>query len=276
MRRWPGHPGWHIRLVALACLSAVGAVEAADRLPRPPMAPFERGTYRARDLRSGEPLWEQSWVLRQEMHGVRPILHLEEHGQGIRESTVPTRWAVTMTIDLWAPAPRVTSTRQVWDLAGQPTTVEERTLAYGPGTGEVRIRDLRTGADRSRTFRVTAETVTPEMLPMLVRLLPETPGRQRHFDLVTRGGSFVGLNATIVGQERVEVPAGAYDCFKIELEPTGIVGILARLVLPRIYLWHAVAAPHMWVKFQGPAAGPGSAEIIRELSEFQAAAHPAE
>ncbi len=275
MRRWSGRWGWQLRLVALAWLSAVGVAEAADGFARPPMAPFERGSYRARDLRSGEPLWEQSWVLRQEMHGVRPILHLEEHGQGIRESAVPTRWTVTMAIDLWAPAPRVTSTRQVWDLAGQPTTVEERTLAYGPGTGEVRIRDLRTGADRSHAFQVTTETVTPEMLPMLVRLLPETPGQQRHFDLVMRGGSVVGLNATIVGQERVEVPAGAYDCFKIELEPTGLAGILARLLLSKIYLWHAVAAPHMWVKFQGPAAGPGSPEIVRELTEFQAAARPA-
>ncbi len=273
--RVSGRSGWRLWLVALAWISTVGVVEAADHLPRPPIAPLERGTYRARDLRSGDPLWEESWVLRRETEAHRPILRLEEHGQGIRDSTVPTRWVLTMTIDLWTPAPRVSSTRQVWDLAGQPTAVEERTLEYGPGTGEVRMRDLRTRTDTSRAIRVTAETVTPEMLPVMLRLLPEVPDQRSHFDLVMHGGSVLGLQAKIVGQERVQVPAGAYDCFKVELAPTGIVGLLARFLLPKIYLWHAVAAPHLWVKFQGPAAGPGSPEIVRELMEFQAMAQPA-
>lgn len=269
MGRLAGRSWRSLWLVTLAWLSAAGVVAAADRLPHPPMAPLERGTYRARDLRSGEFLWEESWVLRQDTHAQGSILYLEEQGQGIRESTAPTRWTLTMTIDLWASAPRVSSKRQVWDLAGQPTTVEERTLEYGAGTGQVWIRDLRTHTDISRAVPVTAATVTPEMLPVMLRVLPEAPDQQSRFDLVTRAGSVLGLQAKIVGQEQVEVPAGAYDCFKIELDPTGIVGLLARLLLPKIYLWHAVAAPHIWVKFQGPAAGPGSPEIVRELTAFQ-------
>jgi hypothetical protein len=275
VRRLSGRSAWRLWFVALAWLSTAGAVGAADRPPYPPVAPLETGTYRARDLRSGEPLWEESWVLRQETRARRPILQLEEHGQGVRDGTAPVRWTLAMTIDLRDPAPWVSSTRQVWDLAGQPTAVEGRMLEYGPGTGQVRMTDLRTHTDTSRAVRVTAETVTPEMLPVMLRLLPEAPGRQKHFDLIMHGGSLLGFQARIVGQERVEVPAGTYDCFKVELDPTGFAGLLARLLLPKIYLWQAVDAPHIWIKFQGPAAGPGSPEIVRELTAFQAVTPPA-
>jgi len=270
-----GRSGRRLRLAALAWLSMVGAVGAADQLPLPPLAPLEGGTYRARDLQSGEPLWEERWTLKQEARGARSVVHLEEQGQGIRDRTMPTRWTLTMTIDLWGPAPRVSSTKEVWDLAGQPVAVEERTLEYGSGTGSLRIRDPRTGEATSRAFRVTTETVTPEFLPAMLRLLPATPDQQMQLDLVTHSGSVLGLQARIVGQERVEVPAGTYDCFKVELVPTGITGLLARVLLPKLFMWHAVAAPHIWIKFQGPAAGVGSPEIVRELTEFQATANPA-
>jgi hypothetical protein len=261
-------------LAALAWLTAVGVAGAADQFPLPPLALFEGGTYRARNLQSGEPLWEERWTLKQEAQGGRSVVHLEEQGQGIRDRTVPTRWTLTMTIDLWGSAPRVSSTREVWDLAGQPVAVEERTLEYGSGTGSLRTRDPRTGEATSRAFRVTAETVTPEFLPAMLRLLPATPDQQMQLDLVTHGGSVLGLQAKIVGQERVEVPAGTYDCFKVELAPTGFTGLLARVLLPKIIMWHTVAAPHIWIKFQGPAAGVGSPEIVRELTEFQAKANP--
>jgi hypothetical protein len=212
-------------------------------------------------------------MLRQEPQAGRAVVHLEEQGQGIRESTVPTRWTLAMTIDLWGSAPRVSSTREVWDLAGQPVAIEERALEYGSGTGSVRTRDLRTGEVTSHAFRVTAETVTPEFLPAMLRLLPATADRQMRLELVTHGGSVLGLQTQIVGQERVEVPAGTYDCFKVELVPTGITGFFARILLPKFFMWHTVAAPHIWVKFQGPAAGLGSPEIVRELTAFQAGAH---
>ncbi len=261
-------PGW---LVPLALLGFASLAATAERIPVPPLAPTERGTYQSRDLRTGGMLWQEDWVLTQETQAGQPIVYLEENGRGIRDSVVPTTWTLTMTIDLWGPTPRLSSIRQVRDGAGRPQQVEEREFDYGHGSGRVLTTDLRTGETKSRTVRVTPQSITPELLPAVLRLLPDTPDQQMRFDLITRGGSVLGIQAKIVGRERVEVPAGTYECFKVELDPTGVYGILAGLLLPKLFMWHTVAAPHFWVKYQGPAGGPGSREIVRELIRFDTA-----
>ncbi len=126
--------GW---LVPLALLGFASLAATAERIPVPPLAPTEQGTYQARDLRTGGMLWQEDWVLTQENQAGQPIVHLEENGQGIRDSVVPTTWTLTMTIDLWAPTPRLSSTRQVRDGAGRPQQVEEREFDYGRGSGRV-------------------------------------------------------------------------------------------------------------------------------------------
>jgi hypothetical protein len=89
------------------------------------------------------------------------------------------------------------------------------------------------------------------------------------FDLVTAAGQVVGMRATIVGRERVAVPAGAFDCFRIELEPTGLLGALAGLKLGKLVMWHTAAAPHFWVKYEGPDGSPGLRHVVRELVRFE-------
>jgi hypothetical protein len=79
------------------------------------------------------------------------------------------------------------------------------------------------------------------------------------------------MHAQIVGHERVVVPAGSFDCVKAELVPAGVNRFLARLALPRIFMWQAEAPPHFWVKYQGPDGGPKSREIVRELVRFESA-----
>jgi hypothetical protein len=97
------------------------------------------------------------------------------------------------------------------------------------------------------------------------------------FDLVTGEGRLVGMHARVVGRERVTVPAGTFDSFKVQLQPTGFLEILATLRTP-LYMWHRVAAPHVWVKYQGPEGSPGVRPVVRELVRFDtppaAAARP--
>ncbi len=268
-----GHLPRQVRvgLASLALLGFASRAVTAEGIPMPPLAPTEEGTYRARDLRTGGMLWQEDWVLTQETQDGQPIVRLEENGQGIRDSTDPTTWTLTMTIDLWGSTPKLSSTREVRDKAGYPRQVEERELDYGSGSGHVLTTDLQTGKTKSLTVRVTPQSITPELLPAVLRLLPDTRDQLMRFDLITRGGFVLGIQAKIVGRERVEVPAGTYECFKVELDPTGVYGILAGLLLPKLFMWHTVSSPHFWVKYQGPAGGPGSREIVRELIRFRTA-----
>jgi hypothetical protein len=242
---------------------------AAEPFPLP-LAPIEQGRYRARDLRTGAILWEESWTLTQMLQAGQPVVFLEENGQGVRDSAVPTAWTLTMTIALWGPTPSLSSTRQVRDQSGHLQTREERELDYAHRSGRLRTVEVPSGKATSRTVRFGADAITPELLPAILRLLPDSPAQTMRFELITREGSVLRMEARIVGEEQVAVPAGRYQCYRVELTPTGLTGFLAGLLLPKVLMWHTVVPPHFWVKYQGPAGGLGSPEIVRELLRFDA------
>jgi hypothetical protein len=53
----------------------------------------------------------------------------------------------------------------------------------------------------------------------------------------------------------------------VQLEPTGFLAFLATLQ-GKLFMWHTVAAPHVWVKYQGPDGSPGLRPVVRELVRF--------
>lgn len=260
-------------LAVLACLflalPVASTARAADRIPLPPLGTKEQGEYRAREVGSSEELWRTRWAFTQEKVNGRPIIDLHEDGRRIRDSVVPPTWTVRMRLDLWGAAPRLSSTREARDGAGRPTHVEQREFDYAGRAGRVTTTDLATGEVDVQSVRLTLQSVTGELLPAALRLLPAAPDRRQRFELVTRGGTVIGLQAKVAGRERLDVPAGSFECFKVELDPTGFLGLLADLMLPRLYMWQTVAAPHFWVKYQGPEGGLGSRQIVRELVRFE-------
>jgi len=255
-----------IRALVLLAVLLGPAFTAAVVLPMPPLALRERGAYRALDAQSGAQLWESDWELTRADDTGRPVLHLHENGAGVRDRPVPTAWTDEMMIDLWGSQPQISATREVRDRQ-QALTVETRAFDYAQGVGRIDTQNLRTGSTRTLPVHLTTQTIPVELLSALLRLAPAAPDRELRFSVVTSAGQVVDMNAKIVGREPVTVPAGTFPCFKVAMAPTGIVGAVATLLMPAMYLWQTEAPPHFWVKFRG-SDGPGSREIVRELLRF--------
>jgi hypothetical protein len=243
---------------------------AAGPVRLPPLAPAERGEYRARDAHTAEELWRTRWSLEEGTTDGVTTIHVEENGRGRQEGIGPAVWTVRIEAVFAGGDRRLSSRREIRDDSGRLVRVENRDLNYTGGSGRITITDAGTGRTEVRQVSVGATSVGAEMLAAHLRLLPETDGRQTWFELITRDGKVVPVAASIVGTERVTVPAGTFECYKIEVDPTGFVGFLSDLFLPRIFMWHTVAAPHFWVKYQGPDDGRLSREIIREIVHFEA------
>ncbi len=263
-RTWP-LPG--VLLSTLLVLAMAMPLLAAEEIPVPPLAPVERGAYRARDMRTGEELSRAEWILHRETEAGRLVVDL--HEKGTQERPGARVWSSRMRLDLRGPHPVLTSTKESRDAAGRPVQVEQREFDYGLSSGQLVRTEPLTGVKASRPVRLTAHAITTELLPAILRLLPETKDRRMRFDLVTANGQTIGMQVRVIGRESVNVPAGTFDCFKLELEPTGLAGVLAALKLVKLYMWHTVAAPHFWVKYQGPDGVSTSREIIRELLRFE-------
>jgi hypothetical protein len=233
----------------------------------PPLADVERGAYRARDLHTGRALWEGEWLLSRETRADRTILHLQENGKGTRESLVATVWTERMSLDLWGLHPALTASREVRDADGRLVHRGQRNFDFELGSGEQVREDVETGTTTLRAVSLTAQSIPTELLSALLRLLPAATDQQMQFDLVTGEGRLVGMRARVVGREWVTVPAGTFDSFEVQLEPTGFLAFLATLHV-KLYMWHTVAPPHVWVKYQGPDGSPGFQPVLRELVRF--------
>ena len=253
-------------LSLLAVLAAAGPAVPAERFPMPPLAEVERGAYRARDLQTGRALWEEEWLLSRETRAGRTILSLQENGKGIRDSQVALVWTERTSLDLWGPHPALTASREVRDADGRLVHRGEREFDFALGSGQLVREDVQTGDTTVRAVSLTAQAIPTELLPALLRLLPEARDQQMQVDLVTGEGRLVRMHARVVGRERVTVPAGTFDSFKVQLQPTGFLEFLATLH-SKLYMWLTVAAPHVWVKYQGPD-GPGLQPVVRELVRF--------
>jgi hypothetical protein len=238
------------------------------------LADVERGAYRARDIQTGQALWEGEWLLSRETRAGRTILHLQENGKGIRDSPVATVWTERMRLDLWGPHPALTASREVRDADGLLVHRGQRDFDFELGTGQQVREDVKTDTTTVRAVSLSAQAFPTELLSALLRLLPAARDQQMQFDLVTGEGRLVGMHARMVGRERVTVPAGTFDSFKVQLEPTGFLAFLATLHV-KLYMWHTVTAPHVWVKYQGPDGSPGLRPVVRELVRFDTQHAPA-
>ncbi|GBR76869.1 protein DUF3108 [Candidatus Termititenax persephonae] len=59
-------------------------------------------------------------------------------------------------------------------------------------------------------------------------------------------GNALPLRAVYQGKEKIKVPAGEFECYKLELAVDGLLGLFAP---DKYYLYYTVAAPHHFVRF---------------------------
>jgi hypothetical protein len=253
----------------LVFVSAVTSHSSPIRLPTALIAPEERGEYVARDAHTQEELWRTRWVIERANNGRDMVYRVREDGAGRRGRPEPTRWTVTMEVDLAQGSEAFSAVREIRDVSDRPLETMRRALSYKARTGTVTIVDHTKNAESSESFTVEETSIPVELLPMQLRALSDAPERRMRFHLLTREGKSVPMAARIVGQETISTPAGDFAAYKTELSVTGVRGLLGQLVLPAMYMWHRVDPPHAWLRYRGLDGGIGSREVVMELVRFE-------
>jgi len=253
----------------LVLMSAVTSHSSPIRLPTALIAPEERGEYVARDARTEEELWRTRWVIERTSNGNGIVYHVREDGAGRRGRPEPTRWTVTMEVDLAQGTEAFFAVREIRDLSDRPIETMRRAVSYKAGTGTVTIVDHLKNVERSESFTVEETSIPVELLPMQLRALSDAPERRMRFHLLTREGKSVPMAARIVGQETIRTPAGEFAAYKTELSITGVRGVIGQVVLPAMHMWHRVDPPHAWLRYRGLDGGIGSREVVMDLVRFE-------
>jgi hypothetical protein len=110
-------------------------------------------------------------------------------------------------------------------------------VAYSPGYAEMKMA----GKDEVAKIDLTGVVYDNEEAVQLMRRLPLASDYKTTLRIFTGlgGGNVVSLEAKVTGEEKVEVPAGTFDCYKVELS------------LVRQTFWYSTDAHHYPVKFEG-------------------------
>jgi len=119
-------------------------------------------------------------------------------------------------------------------------------VTYSPGYAELK----KGGETQTRKVDLNGVVYDNEEAAQLIRRLPLASDYQTTLRIFSGlgGGNIIPLGVKVVAQEKVEVPAGAFDCYKVELSPVNQT------------FWLSTDAHHYLVKFE--AGG-----VVAELSQ---------
>ena len=119
-------------------------------------------------------------------------------------------------------------------------------VTYLPGQAELRT----VGKAAVAKVDLNGVVYDNEEATQLIRRLPLASNYQTTLRIFSGlgGGNIIPLGVKVVGEEKVEVPAGSFDCYKLELNPVNQT------------FWYSTDAHHYLVKFE--AGG-----VVAELTQ---------
>lgn len=120
------------------------------------------------------------------------------------------------------------------------------------------------GQARHRSWAGLEDVATPSSLLFIIPAGLANGRTKGSIKLLTSEPALYTIRWVSRGPERVTVPAGSFDCVKIELLPE--LGLLSPLrpLLPKLYVWYTAAAPFDWIKYEGLEDGAHSAKVVIE------------
>jgi len=118
--------------------------------------------------------------------------------------------------------------------------IGEVDVTYLPGHAELKM----IGQEEVKKIDLSGVVYDNEEVVQLMRRLPLAAGYKTTVHTFTGlgGGNIVPVQTEVTGQEKVEVPAGTFDCYKVELS-------LAKQM--KQTFWYSTDAHHYLVRFEG-------------------------
>jgi len=211
--------------------------------------------------------WTSEWGMElTEFEGKKAARFTEKGSGRLSSFSQEVRWsseAVWLADNAFLP---VDIEKTVTSADGTPLLVERKHFDREKGTV---LFERRKGGARpeSKTLDVPADTLAIEGLAGVLRFVSVDKDHPFSAHVLTNEPHVYSVNFEWRGTERIETAAGTFECYKVEMIPNLGVLNLIRPFLAKTSFWFTVAAPHYWVRYEGPESGPRTPDVVLELSE---------
>jgi hypothetical protein len=236
---------------------------ALESLKSPVSGNLEKGVTVA-TVKSGATRWRTEWTMEKSMPDGRRTVRFTERGSG-RYSPFngEVRWNTESVWDAQATFRPLTTERAVMDAAGKPLLKERKTFNFDKGIVVVEREDK----PSRRSIEIPADTISVDGIAGALRSLPFNRPFETH--LLSNEPKLYDVSFETRGRERVQTPAGAFECYKVELVPGLGVLSLFRFVVPKAFFWFTVDPPHFWTRYEGPENGRGTPDVVMVLERYE-------
>jgi len=246
---------------------AICLVFILDVIQVPPALTSQNGSsiVTSRDKRSG---WEAKWGMEQLQVQGKKAVRFTETGSG-RVSAYPqdVRWS-TRSVWLAEDGFRPLETEKTISATDGKVLLVER-KRFDHDKGQVHFERSREGKpEETKSLDIPDDTLAIEGLAGVLRFANVTKSRSLSAHVLTNEPEVYSVSFEWKNEESVETPAGQFRCYKVEMIPhLGVLNVI-RPFVQKTYFWFTVAAPHNWIRYEGPESGPGTPEVVMSLSRM--------
>jgi len=253
-------------------LLVVGIVGVAlAQLQTAQVAPHEEGTKKIMYIESGEVLYNMHWQIDQVEKNNKKLLHYRMKGDNNKQGSERIDWNEESMIEITDQGLR----SQYWKKTSTGAEQMSWRLVYNWANRTVNysFTDRATGKTDSKIIEFDANAIPGDCMELLLRGFPfeKGPGTRFTGQIIGSDGSLLGGHMIYRGEEVVQTTLGSIPAYKIELKPTGALGLVA----PDMFMWFAKKPPHVWLRFDGRDNGLTKPRTKTVLTHFKPAEYVA-
>jgi len=114
--------------------------------------------------------------------------------------------------------------------------------------------DALSGKKEDKILNFEKGAIAGDSLNLALRGFPFEKGKGYKFktQIILSDGTVLDGYIIHRGSEKLKTAFGELDTYKLELKPTGAIGVVA----PKMYIWFTKSVPHVWLRFDGKEEGP--------------------
>jgi len=230
----------------------------------------EEGAYRTLLKKSGKVIWQASWSVNKTHKDGKDIVKITERGKGkYNDSPQDVKWVMETSL-IPGNNPLILETIRTTRDSGNDELWRRNKIFDYPNRKLIAEQFEYGKLKKRKTAHLPGTiTFTSDILAIFLRGYDFGASQPFDFYIFSSEAKLFRIQAQVVGTETVRVPAGEFECYKMELIlDLGVVNVLTKYILPKTYMWFSKEQPHSWVKFEGLESGIGSPYVVMELLKY--------
>lgn len=248
-------------LIIMGCLILATSSVGFAQLSKPQIADQESGFQVMYLQKNDGVLYNMRWTMKRVVSGEQSFLIYKMKGDNNLQGAARIEWDEKSTYE---ELPGMIRTKQ-WKKRSTGAEQMDWEINYDWERMEVSYAwaDRATGKKDNRLLKLDDKTLAGDALYLLLRGFPfeKGPGYKITGRVVTEGQAMTG-ELIHRGEETIDTPRGKIACYKLELKPTDLTGLLPT----KFYMWFDKNPPHLCVRFDGLEGVDRTKTLVHEFA----------